>query len=163
LGTIIGQSECLLAAVNIERVAASNQIAAASQLKDGGTQLGLPTRSYDFAATDASTIDWATRELVQLARPENRSRLVVAGAYVESHITFLTLRALAEGFDVYLLSDLLNTREKRYARIFQMRLYQAGAVPTTMSQVVMEWRTSTDDKTNAGHLDELLRIYHQQT
>jgi len=83
-------------------------------------------------------IDQIIRELVQLMGLENRNRLLIAGADVESHITFLTLRALAEGSDVYLLSDLMASRDRKFLHIFQMRLFQAGAVPTTMNQFLLE-------------------------
>ncbi|MCC7483080.1 MAG: hypothetical protein IT541_16310 [Hyphomicrobiales bacterium] len=83
-------------------------------------------KSYDLEILDLPMIDQIIRELVQLMGSENRNRLLVAGADIESHITFLTLRALAEGFDVYLLCDLMASRDRQFTRIFQMRLFQAG-------------------------------------
>jgi nicotinamidase-related amidase len=82
--------------------------------------------------------------------------LLIAGADVESHITFLTLRALAEGFDVYLLSDLMASRDRQFTRIFQLRLFQAGAVPTTMTQFLLEWQTAESDTALTNRL-QLLR------
>ena len=55
------------------------------------------------------------------------------------------LRALAEGFNVYLLSDLIASRYRQFTRIFQMRLFQARAVPTTMGQLLLEWQTAESD------------------
>lgn len=156
MGSIIGLNECLLVTMNVGRALASTGRTSAEWVMSLQESLQLPVKSYDLEILDLPMIDQIIRELVQLMGSKNRNRLLIAGADVESHITFLTLRALAEGFDAYLLSDLMASRDRQFTRIFQMRLFQAGAVPTTMSQFLLEWQTAESDIALADRL-QLLR------
>ena len=156
MGSIISLNECLLVTMNIGRALASTKRTSAEWLMSLQASLRLPSKSYDMEIPDLPMIDQIIRELVQLMGSENRNRLLIAGADIESHITFLTLRALAEGFDVYLLSDLMASRDRQFTRIFQLRLFQAGAVPTTMGQFLQEWQTAESDTALTNRL-QLLR------
>jgi hypothetical protein len=156
MDSIIGLNECLLVTMNVGRALASTRLTSADWLMSLQESLQLPVKSYDQEIPDLPMIDQIIRELVQVMGSENRNRLLIAGADVESHITFLTLRALAEGFDVYLLSDLMASQDRQFARIFQMRLFEAGALPTTMGQFLLEWQTAESDASLADRL-QLLR------
>ena len=156
MGSIISLNECLFVTMNIGRALASTKRTSAEWLMSLQESLRLPLKSYDLETPGLPMIDQIIRELVQLMCSENRNRLLIAVADIESHITFLTLRALAEGFDVYLLSDLMASRDRQFTRIFQARLFQAGAVPTTMSQFLSEWQTAESDTALADRL-QLLR------
>ena len=156
MGSIISLNECLLVTMNIGRALASTKRTSAEWLMSLQESLQLPVKSYNQEIPDLPMIDHIIRELVKLMGSENRNRLLIAGADIESHITFLTLRALAEGFDVYLLSDLMASRDRQFTRIFQLRLFQAGAVPTTMGQFLSEWQTTESDTALTNRL-QLLR------
>ena len=155
MGSIIGLNECLFVTMNVGRAITSTGRGSSEWLMSLQSSLGIPIKSYDQEILDLRMIDHIIRELVQLMGSENRNRLLIAGVDVESHITFLALRALAEGFDVYLLSDLMASRDRQFTRIFQMRLFQAGAVPTTMRQFLLEWRTVESDAVLADQLQML--------
>lgn len=156
MGSIISLNECLLVTMNISRALASTKRTSPEWLTSLQESIQLPVKFYDQEIHDLPMIDRIIRELVQLMGSQNRNRLLIAGADVESHITFLTLRALAEGFDVYLLSDLMVPRDRQFTRIFQMRLFQARAVPTTMGQFLSEWQIAESDFALADRL-QLLR------
>ena len=156
MGSIIGLNECLFVTMNVGRAITSTGRGSHEWLMSLQSSVRIPIKSYDQEMLDLPMIDHIVQELVQLMGSENRNRLLIAGADVESHITFLTLRALAEGFDVYLLSDLMASRDRKFLNIFQMRLFQAGAVPTTMGQFLLEWQTAESDTALTNRL-QLLR------
>ena len=160
MGAIIELSECLLVALNFEKVSASQEFDLTQLLGNLGDQVALPIRFYPFACLDASHLDLLMSELCEFATTTGRTRLLLAGTYLESHITFLTLRALAEGFDVYLLSDLILAEDELHVRTFLMRLFQAGAVPTTLGQLLNEWCLSTIDQVQQDFLEKILATYN---
>ena len=84
---------------------------------------------------------------------------MIAGSHIESDVTFLALRALAEGFDVYLLTDLISSQDHTFNTVYQARLFQAGAVLTTMSQLLQEWRSAGADIKISKQLQSLLNSY----
>ena len=82
-------------------------------------------------------------------------RLLVGGSYLETAITFVSLEALFQGFDVYLLGDLITVSTPKYERLHWQRLCQAGVVPTTLSQIIEEWGVSSVDDEIARKLRQL--------
>lgn len=139
MGSIIGPNECLLVTMNVRIALALTKRTSPDWLMSLQESLRLPVKSYDLEIPGLLMTDQIIRELVQLMGSKSRNRLLVAGANAESHITFMTLRALVEGFEVYLLSDQMYSRDRKFLHIFQMRLFQAAAVPTTMGQFLLEW------------------------
>ena len=107
--------------------------------------------------------DDVTHLLLEMKRaPENIDRgcLLVAGAYLEDQVTAYSLQALAEGFDVYLLTDMVVARQESSARALEFRLFQAGVVPSTMLQFLCLWRAAESDEARLAKLKQLLTDYH---
>ena len=84
---------------------------------------------------------------------------MLAGSNLEQQITVLALEALAEGFDVHLLNDLISTTDQLTAPVLQQRLVQAGAVPSTLRQFIYLWRSAEIDRSALTTLQELLVEY----
>ncbi len=74
-----------------------------------------------------------------------RLRLLVAGDCLEYRVTVVGLNALAEGYDVHLLADLISVWDRKNKTVHWQSLVQAGAVLTTMSQVLYEWGMTEKD------------------
>lgn len=151
--------DCFLLTVNIDRALASEKWLSPQWLVKASRELRLPMKSCNSEALNLLSIDQFMVEIVQQMKAEGRSRLLIAGADTETHVTFLALRGLAEGFDVFLLSDLIATRDRRFESLFQMRLFQAGVVPTTMVQVLEEWGAAETDPTIAERIRSLQVAY----
>ena len=152
-------NECFLVALNIGRTMSSTNRGSLAWLADLQTSLKLPIRCYDQELLDAATIDVIVNELKLVTKSEGRTQLMIAGSHIESDVTFLSLRALAEGFDVYLLTDLISSQDHTFNTVYQTRLFQAGAVLTTMSQLMQEWRSAEVDALIADRLFFLLKMY----
>ena len=79
--------------------------------------------------------DEAFREAVKAT---GRKRLIIAGLHTEICLTFATVQALKDGYDVLYVTDAVGGRSQIAHRTGIERLAHAGAVPTTALAVVTE-------------------------
>ena len=74
-------------------------------------------------------------------------KMVLCGRYLEEQISALALFFLVQGFDTFLLRDLVEARQREFSRIADQRLMQAGVVYTTVRQLFAEQlATDLDDQ-----------------
>jgi hypothetical protein len=100
------------------------------------------------------------KDLKQIASEGSRNMLLVSGHYLEDQITVCCLEALIEGFDVHLLCDLIAARDSLLAPILQQRLFQAGAVPSSLRQFLYFWHAAEIEPEAASSLKILLSQYN---
>ena len=67
-----------------------------------------------------------------------RKRLIIGGLHTEICLTFATVQALKDGYDVMYVTDAVGGRSQTAHRTGIERLAHAGAVPTTALAVVTE-------------------------
>jgi len=79
--------------------------------------------------------DEAFRQAVQAT---GRRRLIIGGLHTEICLTFATVQALKDGYDVLYVADAVGGRSQTAHRTAIERLAHAGAVPTTALAVVTE-------------------------
>ena len=79
--------------------------------------------------------DQAFRQAVQAT---GRKRLIIGGLCTEICLTFATVQALKDGYDVLYVADAVGGRSQTAHRTGIERLAHAGAVPTTALAVVTE-------------------------
>src|SRR5580658_8979027 len=79
--------------------------------------------------------DEAFRQAVQAT---GRRRLIIGGLPTEICLTFATVQALQDGYDVLYVADAVGGRSQVAHRTAIERLAHAGAVPTTALAVVTE-------------------------
>src|ERR1022692_1155900 len=72
--------------------------------------------------------DEAFRHSVQAS---GRRRLIIGGLHTEICLTFATVHALKDGYDVLYVADAVGGRSQTAHRTAIERLAHAGAVPTT--------------------------------
>jgi len=88
---------------------------------------------------------WDDPGFVKAVQTINRPCLLVAGLSVETSLAFTALGALARGFDVFVIKDAcLGYSEQSIATAFE-RLMQAGVVPVSWRQVILEWSQGNVD------------------
>ncbi|PHS08473.1 MAG: hypothetical protein COA78_12755 [Blastopirellula sp.] len=97
--------------------------------------------------------DPAFADAVQIA---NKPRLLIAGLSAETSLSFTALCGLERGFDVYVVKDACLGYSKQSIAITFDRLTQAGVVPVSWRQVVLEWSQGSVDE---GMLRRLLRAH----
>ena len=90
--------------------------------------------------------DEAFREAVKAT---GRKRLIIGGLHTEICLTFATVQALKDGYDVMFVTDAVGGRSQIAHRTGIERLSHAGAVPTTALAVTTElfrdWATPARD------------------
>ena len=79
--------------------------------------------------------DQAFREAVEAT---GRKRLIIGGLHTEICLTFATVQALKDGYDVMYVTDAVGGRSQVAHRTAIERLAHAGAVPTTALAVTTE-------------------------
>jgi nicotinamidase-related amidase len=79
--------------------------------------------------------DTAFRQAVEAT---GRKRLIIAGLHTEICLTFASVQALKDGYEVLYVTDAVGGRSQIAHRTGIQRLAHAGAVPTTALAVVTE-------------------------
>lgn len=100
---------------------------------------------------DRTTMNsWEDKNLVAAVRRTGRRKLVMAALWTEVCLATAALSALDDGYEVYIVTDASGgvTPEAHEGAV--RRMIQAGAVPMTWLQVLLEWqrdwaRTETYD------------------
>ncbi len=151
----LSAAECTVVLLNRQRLLSSDRKDRVAVLDRVVSALQIP-----FFAVETESIDAAIyTEMMRRIKTENGLRttpnLIIGGAYLENEVTLSVLHGLAEGFDVYCLSDLILPLENEFTYTFNARLIQAGAVPSTLRQVLYQWSMSEADPLRRATLTEL--------
>lgn len=80
-----------------------------------------------------------------------KERLLVAGLWTETGVSFAALSALELGYDVFVVADACAGMSPDSHETAIQRMIQAGVVPITWRQILFEWyRTIGDKDGNVG-------------
>ncbi|MDR2373194.1 MAG: isochorismatase family protein [Bifidobacteriaceae bacterium] len=90
--------------------------------------------SYDRTAINA----WEDREFNDAVHATGRKKLLIAALWTEACLTFPTIDALAEGFDVYPVVDAVAGTSLIAHETALRRVHHLGAQPTTVVQILCE-------------------------
>ena len=135
MAVTVSDGECQLLVLRGEEIASS----AVEFMNLVCLELGIPIHICSNQLINAACLTWIESQLVSSSEGHQRKRLLVAGAYLEEQITVCALHALSLGYEVFLLKDFVATRTVGHVQAFDMRLFQAGVVPTTLRQLLYEW------------------------
>jgi nicotinamidase-related amidase len=83
---------------------------------------------------------WEDAKFVAAVEQTGRKKLVMAGLWTEVCIVFPALQALAAGYEVYVVEDACGGTSVAAHIAAMQRLIQAGAVPVTWLQVLLEFQ-----------------------
>lgn len=118
-----------------------------------GQSTTVPSFEFDVEPLDKKALD----ELVaRLKGYPAVSRILLAGAYLEDQVSVIALQLLAEGFDVTLLQEWLISRQPAYDRAFESRLVQAGAVQSTLRQMLYQWSAVEQEARVQAEIREII-------
>lgn len=93
----------------------------------------------DVPSYDRTTINaWEDREFYEAVKATGRRKLLMAALWTEACLTFPTLDALAEGYEVYPLVDSVGGTSRVAHEAGLRRVEQAGARPTSIPQLACE-------------------------
>ena len=95
----------------------------------------------DYPTYDRTTINsWEDVEFKAAVKATGRKKLIMAALWTEVCLNFPALEALAEGYEVYIVTDASGGTSKEAHDMSVQRMIQAGAVPVTWQQVLLEYQ-----------------------
>ena len=83
---------------------------------------------------------WEDADFVAEVERIGRKKLVIAGLWTEVCVAFPTIQALEAGYEVYAVADASGDINNMSHDMAMQRIIQAGAVPVTWLQVVLEFQ-----------------------
>ncbi len=93
---------------------------------------------------------WQDPKVTDIVKKSGRKQLVLAGLYTEICLAMPAIQALAEGYDVFIVTDASGGVSVEAHDIAVRRMAQAGAVPITWLAVLAEWQRDWARETTAG-------------
>jgi len=88
----------------------------------------------------SSMNSWEDKNFVEAVKRTGKKKLVICALWTEVCLCFPALCALAEGYEVYAVEDCSGGVSESAHRNAMTRITQAGAVPVTWIQVMLEWQ-----------------------
>jgi len=110
------------------------------------------------APIDRTVINaWNDARVSGAIRATGRKKLLIAGLWTDSCVMLPALSALAEGFEVYVITDASGDYNSASHERAVQRLVQAGAVPVSWLAVALEWQADWARTATAGALSQVFR------
>jgi nicotinamidase-related amidase len=92
-----------------------------------------------ITALDRTTINaWEDAEFKRAVRAAGRRKLIVAALWTEACLTFPSLDAMREGYEIYPVTDAVGGTSPEAHQAGLNRVAQAGGKPTSVVQVACE-------------------------
>jgi nicotinamidase-related amidase len=83
---------------------------------------------------------WDDKAFVEAVQKTGRKKLIIAALWTEVCLNMPALDALEAGYEVYMVTDASGGTSKEAHDMSVMRLVQAGVVPVTWQQVLLEYQ-----------------------
>jgi nicotinamidase-related amidase len=103
----------------------------------------------------SSMNSWDDKNFVAAVEKTRRKKLIIAGLWTEACVTFPTIQALNDGYDVYFVADASGDISQVAHEMAVQRCIQAGAKPLTALQTLLEWQR---DWANRDTYDAVMEI-----
>jgi nicotinamidase-related amidase len=90
---------------------------------------------------DRTTLNsWEDQRVVDAVKQTGRKQLVVAALWTEICLAMPVIHSLADGYDVFFVTDASGGVSREAHDMAVLRMVQAGAVPITWVAVMSEWQ-----------------------
>ncbi len=100
---------------------------------------GVASMLAGIEPLDRTTINaWEDREFVAAVRATGRKKMIMTALWTEACLTFPSLDAMREGYEVYPVVDAVGGTSVEAHRAALERVIGAGAKPVTWVQVICE-------------------------
>ena len=100
---------------------------------------------------------WEDEAYVQAIERTGRKKIVMTGLWTEVCITFPTIQAIEAGYEVYVVADCCGDITQMAHDMAMQRMIQAGAVPMTWIQTLLEWQRDWSRKTTYDAVTDIVR------
>lgn len=100
---------------------------------------------------------WDSADVKSLIKQSGRRKILLAGLWTEVCISMPALEALREGYQVYVVTDACGGTSPEAHDMAVQRMIQAGAVPVTWQQVMLEWQRDWGRKDTYAAVTTIIR------
>src|ERR1700740_614929 len=83
---------------------------------------------------------WQDQRVVDAVKETGRKQLVIAALWTEVCLAMPVIQSLADGYDVFFVTDASGGVSREAHDMAVLRMVQAGAVPITWIAVMSEWQ-----------------------
>jgi nicotinamidase-related amidase len=108
----------------------------------------------------SSMNSWDSKNFVAEVKKTGRKNLVMSALWTEACLTFPALDALNDGYSVFAVEDSSGGTSRAAHEAAMRRIEQAGAVPVTALQVLLELQR---DWARKEHYDEVMAIVKEHS
>ena len=98
---------------------------------------------------------WDDKKVRDAVGATGRKKLILSGLWTEVCINLCAFSAMADGYEVYVVEDACGGTSEMAHRASMDRMIQAGVVPMTWQQVLLEWQR---DWANRATYDAVIGI-----
>jgi nicotinamidase-related amidase len=105
----------------------------------------------------SSMNSWEDAKLVEAVVATDRKKLIMAALWTEVCLTFPALEALQAGYEVYAVEDASGGTSVAAHNAAMRRIEQAGAVPVTALQVLLEYQRDWAHKDTYNAVIEVVK------
>ena len=122
----------------------------------GNTMPQLQDQFPEQAPIERSSMNsWDSKDFVAAVKKTGRKNLVIAALWTEACLSMPTLQAMSDGYSVYAVEDACGGTSKTAHDASMRRIEQAGAVPVTALQVLLEFQR---DWAKKGTYDAVISV-----
>jgi nicotinamidase-related amidase len=99
---------------------------------------------------------WEDRRVVEAVEKTGRKKLIIAGLWTEVCVAMPAIHALADGYDVFVVTDASGGVSAESHDMAVRRMERAGVVPVTWLVVSSEWQRDWAREETANQLGPIL-------
>ncbi len=103
---------------------------------------------------------WDDKNFVAAIEATGRKKIVLAGLWTEVCVTFPTVQAIHEGYDVYVVEDCCGDVSQLAHDNAMKRVIQAGAKPVTSLQVMLEFQRDWAEKDTYDAVMDIVKTHY---
>src|SRR5918997_3496933 len=107
---------------------------------------------------DRTTMNaWEDERVRNVVRQTGRPKLIIAGLWTEVCVVLPMIDAKEAGYEVYVVADASGGTSKEAHEMAMARMIQAGAIPVTWQQVMLEWQRDWARQETYAAVNDIVR------
>jgi len=107
---------------------------------------------------DRTTMNsWEDERVPNAVRQTGRPKLIIAGLWTEPCVVLPMIDAKEAGYEVYVVADASGGTSKEAHEMAMARMIQAGAIPVTWQQVMLEWQRDWARQETYAAVNDIVR------
>ena len=103
---------------------------------------------------------WDDKNFVAAIEATGRKKIVLAGLWTEVCVTFPTVQAIHDGYEVYVVEDCCGDVSQLAHDNAMKRVIQAGAKPVTSLQVMLEFQRDWAEKDTYDAVMDIVKTHY---